>query len=65
MEKSSTPAHAQRAEIEQAFVGWVSPVRIAKRYGISRDAVYRHAHLFGLMGKRQRNVRAVCSTVRA
>ena len=25
---------------------------------MSRDAIYRHAHVFGLMGQRRRNVRA-------
>ena len=40
--------HAESDEIEQAFVNWVSPDRIAKHYGVSRDAVYRHAHALGL-----------------
>jgi len=48
--------HAECDEIEQAFVNWVSPDRIAKHYGVSRDAVYRHAHALGLMEKRRRNV---------
>lgn len=50
--------HTRRLEIEEAFVGWVSSARIAKKYGVSRDAVYRHAHVFGLMGQRRRNIRA-------
>ena len=49
--------HPRRTEIEEEFVNWVSPARIAKKYGVSRDAVYRHAHAFGLMGQRRRNVR--------
>ena len=51
-------SHAQRAEIEEAFVNWVSPGRIAKEHGVSRDAVYRHAHALSLMEPRRRNVRA-------
>jgi len=51
-------AHAQRADIEDEFVNWVSSARIAKQYGVSRDAVYRHARVFGLMGQRRRNLRA-------
>lgn len=35
-------AHPERAEIEQAFVNWVSPVRIASQFTVSSDAVYRH-----------------------
>jgi hypothetical protein len=43
--------------IEEAFVGWRSTEVIAHKYGVSRDAQYRHAHAFGLFGKRQRNIR--------
>ena len=50
--------HSKRDEIEQGFVNWVSPARIAKKFGISRDGLYRHAHVFGLMDKRRRNIRA-------
>jgi hypothetical protein len=56
-------ARAQRAEIEEAFVNWVSPARIAKKFGISRDGLYRHAHVFGLMDKRRRNVRAALERI--
>src|SRR5208337_3893803 len=55
--------HARRADIEEAFVGWVSSARIAKQYGISRDAIYRHAHVFGLMGQRRRNIRAALERI--
>ncbi len=55
--------HTRRTEIEEAFVGWVSPARIAKKFGVSRDAVYRHAHVFGLMDKRGRNVRAALERI--
>jgi hypothetical protein len=56
-------AHAHRADIEHEFVNWVSPARIAKKYGISRDGLYRHAHVFGLMDKRRRNVRAALERI--
>ena len=55
--------HAQRDEIEQAFVTWVSPDRIGKCYGVSRDAVYRHAHALGLMEKRRRNLRSALERI--
>jgi hypothetical protein len=56
-------SHAKRAEIEQAFVTWNSPVRISKEYGVSRDSVYRHAHALGLMAKRRRNVRSALERI--
>jgi hypothetical protein len=49
-------AHAERQDIEEAFINWTSPGRIAKQYGFSRDSVYRHAHALGLMERRRRNV---------
>ncbi len=55
--------HARRTDIEEAFVGWVSSARIAKQYGVSRDAIYRHAHVFGLMGQRRRNIRAALERI--
>jgi hypothetical protein len=52
-------AHERCAEIEVDFVNWKSPVLIATDYGLAdRTSVYRHAHAFGLMEKRRRNVRA-------
>jgi hypothetical protein len=59
----SVCSHAKRAEIEEAFVGWVGPARIAKKYGVSRDAIYRHAHAFSLMEPRRRNVRAALEKI--
>ena len=55
--------HARRSDIEEAFVNWVSPVRIAKQYSVSRDALYRHAHAVGLFPRRQRNVRAALEKI--
>ena len=55
--------HARRTDIEDAFIGWISPALIAKKFGISRDGVYRHAHVFGLTDKRRRNVRAALERI--
>lgn len=49
--------HKDRFEIEQVFLNWSSPSKIAKSYGITRDALYRHARALGLMTKRSGNVR--------
>jgi hypothetical protein len=31
--------HARRTDIEEAFVGWVSQARIAKKYGVNRGEI--------------------------
>lgn len=56
--------HEQREEIEQAFVKWGSPARIAVDYGLTdRSTVYRHAHAFDLFAKRKANVRAALEAI--
>ena len=45
--------HADREEIETAFIAWRSPALIAEEYGLSdRKTVYRHAHALDLFPKR-------------
>ena len=56
-------SHPKREEIEQEFVTWSSPVRIGKKYGVSRDSVYRHAQALGLMTRRRRNVRCALERI--
>jgi hypothetical protein len=56
-QRCSVCLHADRVEIDADFVNWTGPGRIAKKYHISRDALYRHAHATNLMERRQRNVR--------
>lgn len=56
-------SHPKRDEIEQAFISWVSPAQIAKKHSVSRDGVYRHAHVFGLIGQRRRNIRAALERI--
>jgi hypothetical protein len=52
-------AHEKCEEIEQEFIAWKSPTQIVIDYGLAdRTSIYRHAHAFGLMEKRRRNVRA-------
>jgi hypothetical protein len=50
-------------EIEQAFVNWNSPIRIAQEYSVTRDSIYRHACAVNLMEKRRRNVRAALERI--
>jgi hypothetical protein len=56
-------AHPKREEMEQAFVNWGSPASISKGYGVSRDALYRHAHALSLLEKRRRNLRAALERI--
>lgn len=57
-------SHAERAQIEQDFVNWRGPSEIASAYGLAdRSTVYRHAHAFGLFGKRRRNVRSALEKI--
>lgn len=57
-------AHQKCEEIEQEFVSWRSPKQIVEEYGLAdRTSVYRHAHAFGLMEKRKRNVRAALERI--
>lgn len=52
-------AHPQLENIEQKFLRWESPARIAAEHKLrDRSAVYRHAHAVGLFSQRDRNLRA-------
>jgi hypothetical protein len=56
--------HEKREEIEEAFVAWQSPARIALDHGLAdRNSVYRHAHAFGLFEARRRNIRAALERI--
>ena len=55
--------HPKRDEIEQAFVTWTSPAQIARKYSVSRDGLYRHAHALGLFEKRRRNIRSALERI--
>jgi hypothetical protein len=55
--------HPGRESIEAEFIAWKSVDAIAKTHKVSRDGIYRHAHTFGLLDKRQRNVRAALERI--
>jgi hypothetical protein len=61
--KCTICCHPNREEIEQAFVNWNSPKRIAQEYSVTRDSIYRHARALNLMEKRRRNVRAALERI--
>jgi hypothetical protein len=55
--RCSICSHPDRAEIEADFIEWAAPGEIAKEYGVSRIAVYRHARAASLFARRDRNLR--------
>jgi hypothetical protein len=55
--------HAQREEIEDAFLSWESPSRIARTYRLGLRGLYRHARALSLFPKRDRNIRAALARV--
>jgi hypothetical protein len=56
--------HPDRQEIENDFVSWKSPAKIATEYNITnRASIYRHARAFNLGLKRARNVHAALERI--
>jgi hypothetical protein len=51
--------HPDREAIEEKFVHWHQPTRIAYEHSIPADSLYRHAHATGLFKARRRNLRSV------
>lgn len=57
-------AHPQYREIESDFVNWGSAAELTREYGLAdRASIYRHAHAFGLLEKRKRNVGAALEKI--
>ncbi len=49
--------YANREDIEVSWINWANTTKLAKKYRLSRDSLYRHAHAMSLFTKRQSNVR--------
>ena len=54
--------HPERAAIEEMFLHWRSPEKIARSFKIGFRCIYRHAHATGLYSRRRRNLRFVLHT---
>jgi hypothetical protein len=62
--KCSICRHRDRADIEQEFLHWRSPEKIAKEYGITHySSIYRHARATGLFAQRATNLRIALSPI--
>jgi hypothetical protein len=51
--------HPERESIEDMFVHWHQPLRMAHDYDLPLRSLYRHAHATGLLAARRRNLRCV------
>jgi hypothetical protein len=50
-------SHPRREDIEQDFLRWLSPDRIAAQYGLAdHSTVYRHVHATGLFKRRSESI---------
>lgn len=54
--------HPMRADIEEMFLHWRSPEKIARSFKIGYRCIYRHAHATGLYQQRRGNFRFVLET---
>ena len=61
--KCGVCCHPDRDAIEEAFIHWHSPTRIAQDYEISDDSLYRHAYATGLDAVRSRNLRCALERI--
>ena len=56
--------HPHRKEIEQEFLRWRSPDRIAQEYNIpDHSSIYRHVHATGIFARRRKAVRAALEPI--
>jgi len=55
--------HPLRPAIEEMFLHWRSPEKIARSFKIGYRCVYRHAHATGLYELRRRNLRYVLEPI--
>jgi hypothetical protein len=56
-------SHAERETIDEQFLNWHSPMRIAIHYDLEVRGLFRHAHATGLYISRQQNLRAALDRV--
>jgi hypothetical protein len=57
-------SHPKRHDIEQDFLRWRSPEKLARDYGIpDHSSIYRHVHATGLSARRRLSVRAALERI--
>jgi hypothetical protein len=55
--------HPDREAIEEEFVHWHEPYAIGRRYSVSKQSIYRHAHATGLISQRRDNTRSILERI--
>jgi hypothetical protein len=55
--------HPDREAIEEEFVHWHEPYAIGRRYSVSKQSIYRHAHAAGLIAHRRENTRSILERI--
>ncbi len=53
----------KRDLIEESWVNWCNTGSLADTYHVSRDAIYRHMHAFGLFRTRRQNIARVLERI--
>jgi hypothetical protein len=61
--KCAICSHEERESIDEEFLNWHSPLRVAIHYELPLRTVFRHAHATGLYLSRQQNLRSVLDRV--
>jgi hypothetical protein len=57
-------SHPRRQDIEQDFLRWLSPDRIAAQYGLAdHSTVYRHVHATGLFKRRSDSIHLALDSI--
>lgn len=56
-------AHPEREQIENEWCAWANTTKLAKKYKVSRDSIYRHVAAFSLREKRGKNLRAALERI--
>ncbi len=56
-------AHPDRKQIEDEWCAWANTSRLAKKYKLSRDSIYRHVAAFNLRERRGKNLRAALERI--
>jgi hypothetical protein len=56
-------AHPERQQIETEWCSWGNASKLAKKYGLSRDSIYRHCRTLQLFEKRSRNLKGALERI--
>jgi hypothetical protein len=55
--KCNVCSHPDRHAIDEAFLRWESPEKLARQYGLAdHSSIYRHVHATGLYARRRRTI---------